>query len=111
MVRNGHRQDLSPGDWLQSQCSQPTQNFQDVFCGGGGGSGEGMGGEMQSNIYGQVRFILKKNNTSLYLYAQTTYRRVYEKLFLFGFYNIYIHYTFRNKVHDKENAGGGGRKR
>ena len=65
MVRNGHRQDLSPGDWLQSQCSQPTQNFQDVFCGGGGGSGEGMGGEMQSNIYGQVRFILKKMHALL----------------------------------------------
>lgn len=69
MVRNGHRQDLSPGDWLQSQCSQPTQNFQDVFCGGGGGSGEGMGGEMQNNIYDKVRYIyIKKIQVYTYMH-------------------------------------------
>ena len=31
MVRNGHRQDLSPGDWLQSQCSKPTQNTSKTY--------------------------------------------------------------------------------
>jgi hypothetical protein len=36
-----------------------TKYFQDVFCGGGGGSGEGMGGEMQNNIY--VKIYVKKN--------------------------------------------------
>ena len=44
-----------------------------------------MGGGIQNNIYGKIRFILKKKNTSLYLCAQTSYRRVHEKLFLFGF--------------------------
>lgn len=42
-----------------------TKYFQHVFlsvfvCGIGGGGGEGMGGGIQNNIYGKIRFILKK---------------------------------------------------
>lgn len=62
----------------------------------------------EQHMIGKI-YIKKKKNTSLHLYAQTTYRRVYEKLFLLDFillaYITHLEIKFMIKK-----APGGGRK-